>query len=703
MQENNKVNNNFVNNNVSENLDNDINNNKNNNKKVYDYQWEILRDGKIKKENLDDWFSNYGPKVISRDSNGYAKKVEFNVLIDNSELEVFLVGSFNNWCKNPDDLEKYHLEKDKHSIMAKIVIENISHKDEYKFLIYNSKTKEHMLLQDPAGVYFNDFGNTIFWDFNDPSCYIQKYDLIDTFNRSTKILQTDLPGLIVHYANKEGVCGRDVNPKDFYRFIADCGVIDEIKRLGFNSIQFLPFAQSIDGDNWKYRYLVPFQYAIQKNWGTPDDFAYMIDMFHKAGIAVIGDFVLGHLPHKDFQIFGQSFNAHGIHLWEKIPTGKYKNLLYLKEETSWGTMRIDFDNFYVRDFFVSSCIHFMKYYKVDGFRIDNIDGIIRYGPNGDGDERPNGRTFLRELNSTIYSYNSYAIINYEAHYFYEDNAKMLVAPLSLEPRALGAIAYNSSRLTYYFHTKYMFNASEEISVWKFKYITDEKEWGKSSSTIADFHNHDAAAGLMDNRCTGSYAYDAMMEISSSNHIHAIGKMKVMEAIISFGCEGRTLDLLQTFLLQSGTFEHNSSIEWFLTFNEVNRALVDYKKDVNFLMDNPAFWPAFTKNREFLNVDDNNKVLVIQRSVDEEGYNSRYIIVINTSAWRHLDYRVGVKSGKKYKVVLNSDKFCYGGFGIISYPELLEVQKSNSFELLDKELVLSILPPYCVLVLECLSD
>jgi 1,4-alpha-glucan branching enzyme len=53
----------------------------------------------------------------------------------------------------------------------------------------------------------------------------------------------------------------------------------------------------------------------------------------------------------------------------------------MKDETSWGTRRIDFDNKYVREFFIGSTLHFLKHYKIDGFRIDNVDGIIRYGDN----------------------------------------------------------------------------------------------------------------------------------------------------------------------------------------------------------------------------------------------------------------------------------------------------------------------------------
>ncbi len=664
-----------------------------------DYQWEILSGKRTPKKELSKWDSNYGPKVIERNEKGEASKIEFRVLIDNKNLEVFIVGSFNDWQKDPEKLTSYKLKKDEHSVIGTIALTNIKHKDEYKFLVLDKNTSNSFIIQDPAGAYFTDFGNTVFWDYGDPSSYKQKFDFINTFDRSTKILQTDLPGLIVHFADKEGVCGRDVDQHKFYKFIAESGVIKEIKRLGFNTVQFLPFAQNIDGDNWKFRYLVPFQFAIQKNWGNPDDFAYMIDMFHKEGIAVIGDFVMGHLPHKDYEIFGQSFNQNGIQQWKKPNSENgHERLLYLKEETPWGTMRIDIDNSYVRDFFISSCIHFMKHYKVDGLRIDNIDGIIRYGDAGQGDERPNGRVFLRELNSAIYSFNPAALIHYEAHYFYGDNARLLVAPIESDPRALGATCYNSSRMTYYFHTKYMFKSSEETTVWKYERISEEKKWGKSNSTVADFHNHDAAAGLMEMRCTGAFAYNCMMEGSPANHIHSIGKIKVMEAIISFLAEGRTLDLLQTFLLQPGTFEHNSSIEWFQSFNEISSALINYKKDVNSLMEDPAFWSSRTKNRKFLNVDDKNKVLVVERS-NLEGEQSRYLAVINTSSWKHYNYKIGIESGKKYEVVLNSDKLSYAGFGVANYKEIFEVTPSNNFELLDKEIILPVLAPYGTVVLK----
>lgn len=643
---------------------------------MYDYQWE-LNVLKTDKKGLSSSF-NFGPVPLSRQGN--LVKVRFNLYAP-IEDDIFLICEANEWGAKLSDEYKLVAKGDGFHYLDLDVL----HGFKYKFFVRGNLD----LFQDPAARYFDDEGNCVFWDFERDDAYRPRYSFMDTQERSSKILQTDLPGLVAHFKSKSGVLGSDVDSKALYDFIAISGVIKEIKNLGFNAIQFLPFAQSIDGDNWKYRYLVPFQFAIQKNWGNPDSFLRMVDAFHREGIAVIGDFVVGHIPYKDYNIFGFDADSCGLQVWKSS-----EGYVYLDDKTSWGTIRPKFSDKNIRDFFVESCLFFKQIYGIDGLRIDNVDGILRYGENGDGPERPYGRVFLRELSSKVYELNPWAYVHFESHYFADSNAKWLVAPLDSFDKALGACAYNSSRLTYYFHKDYMLKSGKEISAWKFKHITDEKEWGKSNSTVADFHNHDAAAGLMSGRATGSYAYDAMCQ-DPANHFHAVGKIKVMEALISFGCEGRTLNLLQTFLLQTGSFEHDSSIQWFLTFNEVSKNLVNYKKRVNDVLDNPAFFPKNVGYRNFLNVDDVNKILVIERSDGE----SDFLIIINLTFDRAFEYAVGVKPGKDYNLVFSSDEFRFSGFGINAQPKVFQVFDSSNFELLDKEIVIPAVAPYEVIVLK----
>ncbi len=657
----------------------------------YDYQWEKMFANPVAEKNILTFDNTFGYKVLTRDKDGNAKKVQFDVLNENRFWDIYIIGQFNSWGDNAEKLEKYRLKND--NGVSSIIIDEILHKDEYKFLIKDSRSKNVMYLCDPATTYFADNGNSVFWDFESNSSYKLKYDFVDLKKKAVKVIQTDLFGLISNFKDENLQIGYSLGDKNTYKFIRTSGVIKKIKEMGFNVVQFLPFNQCIDGNNWKLRYLIPFHYAIQKNWGDVDEFLMMIDEFHKEGIAVMMDLVIGHVPYKDYKIFMHESNNFGVHAWLK----ENNEMLYLKDETFWGTKRIDFDNSNVRKFYTEIAVFFMKNYRIDSFRIDNIDGIIRYGANGDGNERENGRTFLRETNKLIYSYNPSAIINYEAHYYYGDNSKMLVADIDSNPRALGATCYNSSRLTYYFHTDYMFLSADKNSVWPIKHVIDEQEWGKSNSTMADFHNHDAAAGLMSMRCTGAYAYNCMVKSETKNSIHAIGKIKVMEAIISFCCEGRTLDLLQTFLLQEGTFEHNSAIDWsMIEKNQISHDLVGFKTKINKILDDEAFAPINVKNRKILNIDDKNKVVVVSRSSDKDNF----VVIINTSNWNFFNYKVGLLSKNDYVVIFNSDQKKYAGIKDVSIEgEILVNQKSCNFEKLEREIELFELRPYEVIVLK----
>jgi len=653
------------------------------------YQWESLlyQEKRSRKTNYN---KEFGYTILTRNREGKAKKVSFAVYVNNPHKEVYLVGKFNKWGK--ENTEAYKLEKHETGFQS-IVVDTITHKDAYLFLVKENNHKS--FLRDPASTCFDKEGNSVFWDFDDPSTYKKKFPGPNTLRQTTKILQTDLPGLVARwYEWDASACTLAETKDDLFTYIKKCGVIKKIKELGFNTIQFLPLAQSIDGDNWKFRYLSPYPFAIQKNWGTPDSFLALVDAFHKEGIALITDIILSHSPYKDYSLFGIRGEDVGIHQWQS----KQGEDTYLEEFTPWGTKRFRYGDEHVRRYLVESALHFLTTYAVDGFRIDNVDGILRYGDAGQGEERPFGRLFLRELIKEVYLHNPLALIHLESHYFYGDNAKMLVAPLTSDVRALGATAYNSSRLTYYFHKELMPKAAEDISIWRFEQIREEKEWGRSNSTIADFHNHDAAAGLMAERATGSYAYDALVLKNPHLWFHACGKIKIMEAIIAFGCEGRTLNLLQTFLLQEGTFEHDSSIHWgMLKENDNSKKIIEYKKQINSLLEHPAFWPENTLYRQYLNVDEKNKVLVIKREDNTTGTKDVFYILINLSNKETNNYAFGIQEKGDFELVFNSDEKNFLGTGNAKLPQALRTTKSNQFALFKEEICIPIVAPYHVVI------
>jgi len=646
--------------------------------RTIEYQWEtFLYSPKIKpKQNYENTF---GYKVLTRDSNGIADEINFSIYFPEN-CNIYIVGEFNEWgkCKK-QELEKFRLEKidDFYSIK----LNNLKHKEQYLYLING------IYLRDPATILFDQNGNSIFWDFDDPSTYKLKNNKPERLHRATKIIQTDVVGLVAkwfEYDKKSKMLSESED--DLFTFIKNCGVLEKIKELGFNTIQFLPTSQSIDGDNWKFRYLVAYPYAIHKSFGNPDSFLALIDKCHELGLAVIIDLVISHCPNKNFKLFYINGEDVGLNNWKL----KNNNSIFLDETTSWGTRRYAYHNEFIKNYLIESSLLFLTKYFVDGFRIDNVDGILRFEEHGDGKDRPGGREFLQKLIKSCYEYDSECLIHLESHYFYGDNAKNLVVPFSFSKQSLGATAYNDSRITYFLHSEFMPKSADKISIWTLENIRKEKEWGKSNSTIVDFHNHDAAAGLMYGRATGSYAFDALTLNDPQLKSHAIGKIKVMESFIAFGCEGRILDLLQTFLLQKGTFEHDCSIHW----NDLNinssKQVVLFKKQINVLLDRPAFWPENNINRNYTNVDETNKILVISRFDTTQNSFEKYYILINFSGAKQKNYCFGVEENKEFEMILNSE--C----------EKIESKKylpksSSKFEFFSKEIELNEIEPYQILI------
>ncbi len=97
--------------------------------------------------------------------------------------------------------------------------------------------------------------------------------------------------------------------------------------------------------------------AVEKDFGTPDDFREMVDTAHRYGLAVIVDKVFNHTSN--------DFNP----LWNLIDDGSEDGGFYFSGGTMWGnkvaTGRDEVDNM-----LIDSCKLFIREYHIDGFRFD---------------------------------------------------------------------------------------------------------------------------------------------------------------------------------------------------------------------------------------------------------------------------------------------------------------------------------------------
>src|SRR5699024_9353526 len=71
-------------------------------------------------------------------------------------------------------------------------------------------------------------------------------------------------------------------------------LVEYVTALEFTHVEFLPVAEHPYCPSWVYQ--VTSYYAPTSRFGTPDDFRYLVDALHHAGVGVILDWVPAHFP-----------------------------------------------------------------------------------------------------------------------------------------------------------------------------------------------------------------------------------------------------------------------------------------------------------------------------------------------------------------------------------------------------------------------
>jgi len=171
-----------------------------------------------------------------------------------------------------------------------------------------------------------------------------------------------------------------------------------VKKLGYTHVELMPVMEY--PDDFTSGYQTTGYFAPSSRFGTPDDFRFLIDTLHKAGIGVILDWTPSQF----------SANAEGLASFDGTCLFEH---LDPRQGTHpvWGTKIWNYGRPQVKNFLISSAVCWLKEFHADGLRMDGVSTILRldYG-RADGQWIPNmygtnenleGIEFLKHLNSII--------------------------------------------------------------------------------------------------------------------------------------------------------------------------------------------------------------------------------------------------------------------------------------------------------------
>ncbi|MFB8271116.1 1,4-alpha-glucan branching enzyme [Streptomyces sp. NPDC055955] len=174
------------------------------------------------------------------------------------------------------------------------------------------------------------------------------------------------------------------------RYVAD---------LGFTHVELMPVAEHPFGGSWGYQ--VTGFYAPTARMGTPDDFRYLVDALHRAGIGVLMDWVPAHFPRDDWAL--AEFDGRTLYEHEDPLRAAHPD---------WGTLEFDYGRKEVRNFLVANAVYWCEEFHIDGLRVDAVASMLyldysrehgQWSPNEyGGRENLDAVEFLQEMNATLY-------------------------------------------------------------------------------------------------------------------------------------------------------------------------------------------------------------------------------------------------------------------------------------------------------------
>lgn len=261
--------------------------------------------------------------------------------------------------------------------------------------------------------------------------------------------------------------------------------LDYLQSLGVNAIELMPVNEFEGNDSWGYN--PSFYFAVDKYYGSKNDFKALVDACHKKGIAVIMDMVLNHS-------YGQCPLVRLY--WDEInqrPSSDnlWYNITSPNTDFEWG-YDFNHESGQTQQLVDSICSYWMKEYQIDGFRFDFTKGFTNTPGNGMAYDQSRIR-ILKRMTQEIYNRKSDAIVIFEHLTDNQEEIELADADILLWGNmnynyCEGIMAYTENNQTDLswgiyskrgFHQPYLINYmeshDEERMLYKAK--TYGKEWG----------------------------------------------------------------------------------------------------------------------------------------------------------------------------------------------------------------------------------
>ena len=549
---------------------------------------------------------------------------------------VYVIGEFNGWNENSHEMHR--VEPDTMGVYE-LFVPGVKLGCMYKYLII-AKDGRHLYKADPYANYAQLRPETasIVTDIS----HFKWTDTTWMKHRATLTKQTiyEQPMEIyeVHPGSWMRHPGRDDDGFYSYRDLAK-SLISYVKEMGYTHIELMGISEYPFDGSWGYQ--VTGYYAPTSRYGTPEDFAYLVNECHKNKIGVILDWVPAHFP-KD---------AHGLVEFDGTATYEYADARK-GEHPDWGTKIFDYSKNEVKNFLIGSALMWVENYHVDGLRVDAVASMLYldYGKE-DGQWVPNiyggnknleAIEFFKHINTLILGRNPGVV--------------MIAEESTAWPKVTGPVEEDGLNFSY---------------KWSMGWMHDFLDYMKLDPYFRK-DNHNKMTFAMSYNESEKYilvlSHDEVVHLKCSmlNKMPGLegDKFKNLMAGYAFmmGHSGKKLLFMGQEFAQVQEWSEARELDWYLLEDPNHKKVQDWVKALLHLYtSNPCMYEQDTTwaGFEWINADDRDRSIFSFVRKSKDGKNN-LLFVINFTPVAREDYRVGVPKNKTYKLVLNSEDPKFNG-------------------------------------------
>ena len=425
-----------------------------------------------------------------------------------------------------------------------------------------------------------------------------------------------------------------------YRELAE-QLVRYLDETGFTHVELLPVMEHPFGGSWGYH--VTGFYAPTSRFGNPDDFRYLVDRLHQAGIGVILDWVPGHFATDDWALAGFD----GTALYEHPDPHKGWH-------AEWGSYIFDFGRSEVRNFLVANALYWTEEFHADGLRVDGVASMLYLDyARKDGEWTPNrygGREnleavgFLQEVNATVYKRVPGVVTIAE---------ESTAWPGVTRPTHVGGLGFGFK--------------------WNMGWMHDSLGYVANDPVHRQYHHHQMTFSMM-----YAYAENYLLPISHDEVVHGKGsllrkmpgdrwkQLATVRAYLAFmwAHPGKQLLFMGCEFAQDSEWADGRELDWWLLDHGGHRGVQRLVGDLNrAYVGNATMWSLDHDPAGFSWIDANdssNNVFSFLRTGND---GTHVACVANFAAVPHHDYRVGLPKAGRWEEIVNTDAESYDGSGV----------------------------------------